>query len=358
MAEELARLASLGDATSQLKKTYLCNSGSEAIDGLIRISKTFKKRSGIIAFSGAFHGLNAVGGMSVLGSKSSFKVGSRPLLPEVSFMPYAYCYRCPFGLNYPECDIACANYFEYMLDYATHPQDIALVLMEPLQGEGGYITPPKEFVQKIKQLCEKHQILFGADEVQTGFAKTGKMFAVEHFDVKPDIVALAKPLGGGLPLGAVLGRDDLMSVAMALSGTFGGNPVSCAAGLATLNIIQREKLADRATRLGEKVMKRLLDMKEEHKFIGDVRGKGLLIGIEIVKDKETKAMGAEECFEIRRRMWEKGVITLAGGLNYHVVRLAPALNIPEEVLDDGVNVFEEALTEFEREFPAGITPKA
>jgi 4-aminobutyrate aminotransferase len=299
----------------------------------------------MLSFIGSFHG-RTYGSLSLTASKAVHRNGFAPLIPGVTHIPYAYCYRCHFNLEYPACDIHCVTYIEEtVFKQCVPPEEVAAIFVEPIQGEGGYIVPPPEFFPRLKELVEKYGILFVVDEIQTGIGRTGKMFAIEHWGVEPDIITIAKGIASGMPLGAMIARKSLMIWPPgAHSTTFGGNPISCAAALATLRLVE-EGYMENATRMGERIMDRLRYMQEEHPSIGDLRGKGLMIGIELVKDRETKEPAPELRDEVIQLAFQKGLLILGCGAN--TVRFMPALNISQELVDEGLAIFEEALSEAE-----------
>ncbi len=301
----------------------------------------------MIAYTGAFHG-RTFGAMSLSSSSATHLKYFSPLVPGVSFMPFPYCYRCPFGQTYPGCDFLCIEYIREALAKFIPAEEVAAIIAEPIQGNSGYIIPPPEYYPMIKEICDEHDWLFIADEIQTGLGRTGKMFAMEHWGVDPDIICLAKALAGGtIPMGAMITREEVMDWERgAHASTFGGNLVACAAALAGLEILEKEKLVERAADLGKMALKRLEEMKEKHKLIGDVRGKGLLLAVELVKDPRTKTRAVKERDALVRTALGKGVIVFRGGRS--VIRLAPPLIISKEDLELGLDIFEEALTEVEK----------
>ena len=269
-----------------------------------------------------------------------------PYLGSVAFAPTPYCYRCPLGLEYPGCGIQCAKMIEDVIRYSTS-NNVAAFIAEPLLGEGGIIVPPIEYFQEAKKILERYGILFVADEVQTGFARTGKLFAVEHYGVTPDIMCFAKAIAAGLPLGACTTRREIADAFEPgdhLS-TFGGNPVCCAAALANIEYIQEEDLASRASKQGEYVMRRLDELKDKHQLIGEVRGKGLMIGIELVKDRETKEAAASETVKTRELCRQKGVLVGHGGTLGNVLRIQPPLVISQSQLDTAIEAIDQSLDE-------------
>ena len=263
-------------------------------------------------------------------------------------MPYPYCYRCPMGQTYPGCEYKCIDFIREYLRKVIPPEEVAGVITEPIQGSSGYIIPPPEYYPQLKELCDEYGWLFIADEVQTGLGRSGKMFAIEHWGVVPDIICLAKALSGGMaPLGAMIARSDVMDWEPGVhASTFGGNLVACAAAVEALKIIDEEKLVKRAADLGEHALKRLQEWQERSKIIGDVRGKGLLLAIELVKDKRTKEFAVKERDMVVREALDRGLIVFRGGKS--IIRIAPPLIMSRSELDLGLDLLEESLLEVER----------
>jgi 4-aminobutyrate aminotransferase len=289
-----------------------------------------------------------MGAVSLTASKPIYHKGFEPLAAGITHVPYAYCYRCTFHLTYPQCDLACVSYIEDVLFAKSIPSDeVAAIFVEPVQGEGGYIVPPAGWLPRLRALCEKYGILLVADEVQSGMGRTGKMFAVEHWNVTPDILCLAKALASGMPLSAIIAAAAVMSWPPGSHGsTFGGNPVSCAAALATLDVIEEEGLMQNATRVGNHLMLHLRELAEESRLIGDVRGLGLMIGVELVKDKITKAPAEDETNRVMNECFKRGLIVLPCGPNS--IRFSPPLTMTEAEADIALGIFAEALAEVEK----------
>jgi 4-aminobutyrate aminotransferase len=344
LAERLGRLAP-GTGPNRL---FLGNSGTEAVEAALKLARYYTGRSQVVAFFGAFHG-RTLGAVTLTASKPVYHRGFGPLVPGITHVPYAYCYRCAYNLAYPACDLACADYIEDTLFARTiAPDEVAAVFVEPVQGEGGYIVPPPGWLAKLRQLCDKYGILLVADEVQSGMGRTGKMFAVEHWDVVPDIVCTAKALASGLPLSAMIAREQVMNWPPGSHGsTFGGNPVCCAAAMATLEVIEGERLMENATRVGGRLLGNLNALAQESRLIGDVRGLGLMIGVEMVRDKETKEMAKKETDQVVQACFRRGLLLLACGPNG--LRFSPPLIITEAQADRAFEIFAEALAEVERE---------
>ncbi|HDI42337.1 MAG TPA: acetyl ornithine aminotransferase family protein [Candidatus Bathyarchaeota archaeon] len=330
------------------KKVFFSNSGAESIEAAIKVAKWHTRKPQFIAFIGAFHG-RTMGAISFTASKPVQRKYFFPLMPGVTHVPYPYCYRCPFRLEYPDCGYWCVDFIEEeVLEKFVPPEEVAAVLIETIQGEGGYVVPPPEYHQRLKKLCEKHGILFIADEVQSGMGRTGRWFAIEHWGVAPDIVCMAKGIAGGVPLGATVARADVMDwEAGAHCTTFGGNPVSCVAAMAVIDIIREENLLENAQKQGEYIMKFFNDLKEEVELIGDVRGKGLMIGVELVKDRETKEPAEKEVKEVITRSWKRGVVVITCGDS--TIRIAPPLTITRELVDTALEIISGVLREVDRE---------
>jgi len=328
------------------KMTMFANSGAEAVENAVKIARYAKKRPAIICFENAFHGRTYMG-MSLTSKIRPYKLGFGPFASEVYRMPFAYCYRCPFGLEYPNCDTACADYLEdYFISYVA-PEATAAVIAEPIQGEGGFVTPPPEYFPKIRKICDKYGIALIVDEVQSGAGRTGKMFAIDHWGVVPDIITMAKSLAGGMPLSAVIGRAEMMNAPHVggLGGTYSGNPVACRAALAVLEILQEDGLMSRGAELGKKILEGLTSLQDQFEIIGDVRGKGAMLAMELVKDRETKEPAAETAAALTKRCYEKGLVILSCGNHGNVIRFLMPLVISDEQLDRGMAILGEALKE-------------
>ncbi len=335
------RLAKLAPGSSE-KKVFLGNSGAEAVEAALKLSRHHTGRSHILAFFGAFHG-RTMGAITLTASKPIYHKRFGPLLPNVTHVPYAYCYRCPVNRTYPECDLACVDYIENtLLAKSVDPEEIAAIFIEPVQGEGGYIVPPNGWHQKLRDLCDKYGILLVDDEVQAGIGRTGKMFAIEHWGVEPDIICSAKALASGMPISAMIAKTSVMTWPPGAHGsTYGGNPVACAAAEATLDVIQEEKLMENATIVGDQLKESLQGLTASSKFIGEVRGLGLMIGVELVKDKQTKEKAKAETEEVIQECFQRGLMLLPCGPNS--VRFSPPLNITEEEANTAFEIFAAAL---------------
>ena len=328
------------------KKTLFVNSGAEAIENAVKIARAHTGRSGIIAFEDAFHGRTMM--TLALTSKSHpYKAGFAPFPGDVYRIPYAYCYRCSYSLTYPSCDLFCARHLEDTFKRVVASEDVAAVIAEPVLGEGGFVAPPPDYFRVLIDICHKHGVLFIADEVQTGFGRTGALFASEHYGIEPDIFVTAKSLGGGLPLAAITGRAEIMDAPQAggLGGTFGGNPLSCAAALAVLDAFENENesLSARANELGNRFQRRALDWQRRWPVIGDVRGLGAMQAMELVQSADTRLPAADETKQIVQDCYEHGLIILSAGSYSNVIRALMPLVITDAQMDEALVVLESAL---------------
>jgi 4-aminobutyrate aminotransferase len=329
---------------SFLKKVFFSNSGAEAIEAAMKMSRWHTRKPLFLAYTGSFHG-RTFGTMSLTGSKPVQRRHFFPLVSEVTHVPYPYCYRCPFGLKYPECDIWCVDFIEKEVLMKYHPpEDTAAMFVEPIQGEGGYVVPPEDYFPRLKKILDKYDILLVDDEIQSGMGRTGKWFAIEHSGVTPDIIATAKALASGMPIGATIAKQEIMDwEGGSHANTFGGNPVACSAALTVIDIIKEDKLMENATRQGAYLMKRLKELQQKYPIIGDVRGRGLMIGVELVKDPETKEPAAQESVDVMTKCFKRGLAIITAGKC--TMRFAPPLIITRETLDAGLEVFEGAIKE-------------
>ena len=339
LAEKLASLAP-GEG---IKRVYFGNSGAEAVEAAFKLARWHTKRELNIAFFGAFHG-RTMGALSLTASKTVQKKHYNPLVPGITHIPYAYCYRCAYNLTYPQCHLYCVQWVEDTLFRTTVPaEEVAAIFVEPIQGEGGYIVPPPEFHKAFYAIAKKYGILYVTDEVQSGMGRTGKMFAIEHFGVAPDIMALAKGIASGMPLGAMVAPAAIMDwEAGSHASTFGGNPLSCRAAMATIELLEGSLMANAAAQ-GERLIGSLRDMQQRFECMGDVRGKGLMVGVELVKDRQSKAPAADWRGRIIQRAFEKGLLILGCGQNS--IRFCPSLTVSAEEIDVGLSIFEECLKE-------------
>jgi len=328
------------------KKTLFVNSGAEAIENAVKIARAHTGRSGIIAFEDAFHGRTMMT-LALTGKTHPYKAGFAPFPGDVYRIPYAYCYRCSYSLTYPSCDLFCARHLEDTFKRVVASEDVAAVIAEPVLGEGGFVAPPPDYFRVLIDICHKHGVLFIADEVQTGFGRTGALFASEHYGIEPDIFVTAKSLGGGLPLAAITGRAEIMDAPQpgGLGGTFGGNPLSCAAALAVLDAFENENesLSARANELGNRFQRRALDWQRRWPVIGDVRGLGAMQAMELVQSADTRLPAADETKQIVQDCYEHGLIILSAGSYSNVIRALMPLVITDAQMDEALVVLESAL---------------
>ena len=326
------------------KKTILLNTGAEAVENAVKIARAHTGRQGIIVFEDAFHG-RTVMAMAMTSKTHPYKAGFGALPGDVYRIPYAYCYRCSYSLKYPSCDLFCARHMEDTFKRVVASEDVAAVIAEPVLGEGGFIAPPSDYYRVLAEICRKHGVLFIADEVQSGFGRTGTLFACEQYGIEPDILISAKSLGGGLPLGAVTGRAEIMDAPGpgGLGGTFAGNPMSCAAALAVLDLFERTDLLRRANEIGTKFQTRARAWQKHWPLIGDVRGLGAMQAIELVRSQEMREPAPEETKQVMDYCYKHGLITLTAGSYSNVVRLLVPLIISDEQMNEGLDVLEAAL---------------
>ena len=329
------------------KKFFYGNSGAEAIEAAMKVSRWHSQRQGLLAYIGSFHG-RTMGAVSLTASKPYQRRRFSPLVPGVEHIFYPYCYRCPFHLECPDCSYACVDYIdEYLFHKYVPAEEVAMLLAEPIQGEGGYVVPPDGYFKKLKKLLDENGILFAVDEVQSGIGRTGKWFAIEHWGVVPDIVCMAKGIAAGMPLGVMASRADIQDwTPGSHASTFGGNPVSCAAALAVIDIIKSEKLLENSRREGAYIKKRLEEMMETHPMMGDVRGKGLMVGVELVKDKDTKEYAKQETEDVMMECFRQGLAIVNCGVN--VIRWMPPLTITRDLVDPSLEIFEKSLSKVEK----------
>jgi len=327
--------------------TFLCNSGTEANEGALKFSLWITGRHHVLAYQGSFHGMTA-GSLSLTSSESVYKKRNLPLLGNVSFIPYPYCYRCYLGLNQNSCSLECLTFVERYFETVRDPEDVAAIFLEPIQGDGGVIVPPAEYLHKLQKLCRQYGVFLVLDEIQTGFGRTGDWFAFQKFKVKPDIITLGKGIANGLPLGAILVKKELIDKLEGVphGSTFGGNPLSCRAALETIQVIIEEKILDNVQKVGRSLKRALTNLKKEHFIIGDVRGEGLMLGIEFIRNPESKE--PLEARSISLELFKKGFLVPVGGTYKNVLRLLPPLNISEELVESFIETLEEVVTKIER----------
>ena len=326
------------------KKTLLVNTGAEATENAVKIARAYTRRPAIIAFEDAFHGRTYMA-MAMTSKTHPYKAGFEPFPTEIYRIPYAYCYRCSYSLKYPSCEVSCARHIEDTFKRVVAAESVAAVIVEPILGEGGFVTPPAEFFPTLTETCRKYGILVIADEVQSGFARTGAMFACERLGLDPDLVTMAKSLTGGLPMAAVTGRADIMDVSGPgqLGGTFGGNPAACEAALAVLETIEKENLCARANVLGERFRKRAAIWQAKWELVGDVRGLGAMQALELVRSKTTRQPADEETKAVTQYCYEHGLVILNAGSYGNVIRLLMPLVATDAQMDEAMDVLEAGL---------------
>ncbi|MHC1604653.1 MAG: acetyl ornithine aminotransferase family protein [Candidatus Methanofastidiosia archaeon] len=329
------------------KKSFFGNSGAEAVEAGFKLARYRSRKPRMLSYIGSFHG-RTFGALSLTGSRSKYRMGFAPLVPGVTHLFYPYCYRCPFNMEHDDCDFACINYIEERIfEKIVPPEEVAALIAEPVQGEGGYIVPPHGYFQKIKKLCENYGILFICDEVQSGFGRTGKMFAIEYEGVVPDIVCSAKGIASGMPLGVCTASSDIMDWHVgAHASTFGANPVSCRAAIKTIELLENG-LIDNAEKMGNIMLSRLYETISDYNIIGDVRGIGLMIGVEFIKDNN-KTPAPQIASDIIDGNFRKGIALLPCGPNS--IRFCPPLVVSEEEIDVALEVFEGVVKQHELKF--------
>ncbi|HEU0291267.1 MAG TPA: aminotransferase class III-fold pyridoxal phosphate-dependent enzyme [Anaerolineales bacterium] len=342
--EILEKLLSLAPPPINEGKGLLSNSGSEAVETAIKLARAVSGRSMALAFMDSFHG-RPMGALSLTASSSAYRKHLAPLLSGVEHVPYPNCFRCPFGHRNHTKEDCCGHWRSFIqmtLDKVVHPDDLAAIIVEPIIGEGGYIVPPDDFLQTLREVCDKTGALLIADEVQTGMGRTGKWYAMEHWNVSPDIIALGKAIGGGLPLGATLARADLMDAwwPAAHGSTFGGNPLACRAGLESIAILEDESLLENAARLGDHIQIRFKAAQKDLPIVGDVRGKGLMVGVELV-DRQGESLKVEQVKHIIKELGAKGVVMTKCGQS--ALRIAPALSMTQSVADEALDIILQVL---------------
>ncbi|MEY8349987.1 4-aminobutyrate--2-oxoglutarate transaminase [Bacillus cereus] len=326
------------------KKTMFANSGAEAVENAVKIARKATGRSAIVSFERAYHGRTLLT-MSLTSKVKPYKHGFGPFATDVYKLPYPYYYRAENDLTQEEVDEQILAYFERFMLEEVASDNIAAIILEPLQGEGGFIVPSTTFMRGVRNLCDKYGILMIADEIQTGFARTGSLFAMDHFGVAPDLMTFSKSIAAGMPLSAVTGRAELMDAPGPgqLGGTFSGSPVACAAALAVLDVIEEENLVKRAEVIGNRMVEVFNNWKEKYECIGDVRGLGAMVAIELVKDRNTKTPATEEVKAIMQETHNKGLITISAGIYGNVLRFLPPLVITDEQLEEGLAILESAI---------------
>jgi 4-aminobutyrate aminotransferase/(S)-3-amino-2-methylpropionate transaminase len=340
------------------KKTLLVNTGAEAVENAVKIARAATGKPGIIAFEDAFHGRTMMA-LSLTSKTHPYKVGFQPFPGEVYRIPYAYCYRCSYSLQYPSCDLYCARHLEDTFKRVVAHEGVAAVIAEPVLGEGGFVAPPQDYFRILIDICHKHGVLFIADEVQSGLGRTGALFASERYGIEPDIIVTAKSIGGGLPLAAITGRAEIMDAPGpgGLGGTFAGNPVACEAALAVLDMFEQQDLNARANELGDHFQKRAHEWQKRWPMIGEVRGLGAMQALELVQSPAKREPAAEETKQITQYCYEHGVITISAGSYGNVIRLLMPLVITDAQMTEALDVLEGALkTVYEKKHEATAQP--
>lgn len=343
---ELARLLCQMAPLNGQAKAFLCNSGAEAVEWAVKVARCATGRSAIVAFDGGYHGRTLLAATLTSRAKP-YRKGYGSLAPDIHHVPYPYCYRCQWSKSRVACSMECLGAIERFFLLERAPEEVAAILVEPVQGEGGVVIPPHGFLGALAGLCEKHGILLVADEVQTGLGRTGRTFALEHEGIRPDIMVLGKALGGGLPLAAVLGRAELMDSVppSGFGSTFGGNPLACASGIRLMELLRDGGPQARATQIQETFTQRGSSWMERIHCVGEVRARGAMLGLELVREPEGREPAPALAREVVRRCRENGVLILSGGLHRNVIRLLPPLVISQEELEKGLEVLEQVLRE-------------
>jgi 4-aminobutyrate aminotransferase/(S)-3-amino-2-methylpropionate transaminase len=326
------------------KKTLLVNTGAEAIENAVKIARAYTRRFAVISFEHAFHGRSLLA-LSLTSKSDPYKTGFGPFVSDIYRIPYAYCYRCAYHLQHPSCQVACAHALEETLHRVISAESVAAVIAEPVLGEGGFMAPPTEFFRELLAICREKGILFIADEVQSGIARTGKMFACEHYGIEPDLLVSSKSLGGGMPIAAVTGRAEIMDTpgVGGLGGTYNGNPVACAVALAALELVERENLCARACHLGDVFMQRAAAWQCRWPQIGAIHGLGAMRSLEFVRDAITREPAPEAAKNIVKICYERGVLILSAGTYGNVIRLLMPLVISDEQFTEALEVLQAAI---------------
>jgi 4-aminobutyrate aminotransferase / (S)-3-amino-2-methylpropionate transaminase / 5-aminovalerate transaminase len=349
----LEMVRKLAEVTPEgLSKAIILNTGAEAVEIAIKTAILHTRGKGILSFHGSFHG-KTTGALAVT-SRRSYRNPFQQMVHNTARAPYPYCYRCPFRQTYPKCNLQCLHYTEYLIDNpATGLPDIGTVVLEPIQGHEGWIVPPDDYLPRLRELCDQRGILMIVDEIITGFGRTGSMFAVEHGSVVPDLIVFGKAMSGGFPVSAAVGKPDIMDIWQSNTGesthssTFMGHPLGCAAALAGIAEIEERSLVKRAHDLGLYAMEYFQQIQKQHPIIGDVRGKGLMIGLEIVRDPVSKEPSSEFTGLICKKLLKAGIILSSGGTYANVLKLSPPLTISKEQLDHGMEQIESCISEVE-----------
>ncbi|MHA1238769.1 MAG: acetyl ornithine aminotransferase family protein [Candidatus Odinarchaeia archaeon] len=335
LAERIAKISPI-----QTPKICLTNSGTESVETAIKLVRWHTKRPRLIAFIGAFHG-RTYGSLSCTADKTHFLNRFFPLVPGVTHVPYPYCYRCAFNQTFPECNYWCIDFIkEHVLDQYVPKEETSALIIETILGEGGYVPPPSDYYRRLKKLAEDYGLLLITDEIQSGFGRTGKWWAIEHYDVEPDVICFAKGVASGMPLGGIIAKSDVMDWLPGTHySTFGGNPVSCAAAIAVLDVMEKEHILENAAKVGDHILKVCREFHDKYPILGDVRGKGLMIGLELVEDRKTKKPAVEKCKKFLIEALKQGILLLRCGMS--TIRLIPPLNIDLETVDETLNIMEK-----------------
>ncbi|HEY7289218.1 MAG TPA: 4-aminobutyrate--2-oxoglutarate transaminase [Vicinamibacterales bacterium] len=335
LAERLAKLS----PGSFAKKTLFVNSGAEAIENAVKIARHATGRPGVLCFEDGFHGRTLLA-LSLTSKVTPYKVGFAPFVTGVMRVPYGYCYRCAYSAEFPSCEFACVDEIERQFKRHADPRSIAAVVVEPVLGEGGFVVPPRGYLSRLAALCRRHGILLIADEVQTGFGRTGRLFACEHEGVEPDLLVTAKSLAAGLPLAAVVGRAELMDgpIEGGLGGTYGGNPLACAAAHAVLDLFESGELLRRSESIGAQIEARAREWARSSALIGDIRRLGAMVGLELVVNRETREPAKHETEDIVRLAYQRGVLLIPSGTFGNVIRFLTPLSIADDELREGLDV--------------------
>lgn len=338
-AEKIKEIAPAGLKTG---KVDFCSTGSDAGEFAMKLSRAYTRKQLFLAYIGSHHG-RSLGIMSLSADYSDTRRYCLPLVPGVVHIPYPYCYRCPLGQEYPDCDLHCLDFIQLMLDTVAHPDEVAALFIEPVMQVGGVVIPPKEYFPQLRKICDKYNILLVDDEAATGFGRTGKMFAIQKWGVTPEIMYTSKAMANGLTLAAIIAKKEIMDkeeeVKMVRGGSFAGNVLACAAALATIKVIEQEKLVEHSLKMGEYLMKRFSEMAEKYELIGDIRGSGLLIGLELVRDGKKPARTEAE--KMLSEAFKKGLLLSCIGLYNNVIELVPPLVITKEQAEEGLGILEE-----------------
>lgn len=326
------------------KKTVLLNSGAEALETAIKIARSATGRPAVIVFEGAYHGRTNLT-LAMTSKYSLFKKGFGPFAPEIYRLPFPNLYRRPAGMSEEQFIDDCIARLENALIAQVDPSAVAAIVIETVQGEGGFIATPPRFLQRIRDLCTQHGIVYVADEVQCGFGRTGKLFAVEHYGIAPDLICTAKSLAAGMPLAAVTGRAEIMDGPHpgGLGGTYSGNPLACVAAVEAIQMIRQPEFLDRANQIGSRLREALLDLQAEINLVGDVRGLGPMMLMELVKDRAAKTPASDETLQVTQECFKRGLIAIRAGLYSNCIRFLPPLNITDEQVDEGMGIIAEAL---------------